>query len=105
MYIFIAPAAAVRAMARPSMCRCSTPVYSMHALRFGRDTLLRATCRVPATAWGRFTALFTAGRGGGAPAKQKDEGLRGEHEYGYSWGRPKWNVISYFRGYSMIFHL
>jgi len=31
--------------------------------------------------------------------------LHGEHEYGYSWGRPKWNIISYFRGYSMIFHL
>ena len=28
--------------------------------------------------------------------------LRGEYEYGYSWGRPKWNIISYFR---MIFHL
>jgi len=29
--------------------------------------------------------------------------LRGEYEYGYSWGRPKWiNIISYnFRGYSM----
>jgi len=31
--------------------------------------------------------------------------LRGEYEYAYSWGRPKWNIISYFRGYSMIFHL
>jgi len=27
--------------------------------------------------------------------------LRGEYDYAYSWGRPKWNIISYFRGYSI----
>jgi len=31
--------------------------------------------------------------------------LHREYEYWYYWGRPKWNIISYFRGYSMIFHL
>ena len=31
--------------------------------------------------------------------------LRGKYGYAYSWGRPKWNIISYFRGDSMTFHL
>jgi len=31
-------------------------------------------------------------------------GLRGEYEYVYSWGRPTWNIISYFRGYLMILY-
>jgi len=57
------------------------------------------TRRTPQTITRRRTPSPTCEPNGGVRI------LRGEYEYGYSWGRPKWNIISYYRGYSMIFHL
>jgi len=85
---------------------CSCPLCIINRLWTHKET--RCEERVNPKRQGvksGLTRTLTRERGCAQGVREGLWTLRGEYEYGYSWGRPKWNIISCFRGYSMIFHL